>query len=301
MRSATRAFPLAGLCLASCFAAGTVWAQDPGWRSSISISPVREEADLDSGGDMTLNAVILRAGTSTSIGGGNRAGITLNYDYYDYSFNKATAFRNVGPWGVVKRYGGSVPFSFALQDGWSVGVAPSADWFLEDGAKSSEGLVWGATLTAVRRYDNGNVLGLGLAAFSGIEENTVFPFPIINWQLSPNWRVMNPLAAGPTGPAGLELDYLWGDGWSLGFGVAYRQSRFRLKENGPTPNGVGEISGVPVFLRARRDFGQDWTLNLYGGVVAAGEIRVEDAAGNVRRKEDLKTAPIFGANVTVRF
>lgn len=301
MRPAPRALHFAGLCLASCVAAGTAWAQDPGWRSFISVSPVREDADLESGGDLTVNAVILRGSTSTSIGGGNRAGITLNYDYSDYSFNKATAFGGVGPWGVVKRYGGSVPLSFALQDGWIVGVAPSADWFLEDGAKSSESLVWGGTLTAVRRYDNGNVLGLGLAAFSGIEENKLFPFPIINWQLSPNWRVTNPLAAGPTGPAGLELEYAWGGGWSLAVGAAYRQLRFRLKEQGPTPNGVGEISGVPVFLRARRDFGQDWTLNLYGGVVAAGEIRVEDAAGNVQRKDDLKTAPIFGANVAVRF
>lgn len=202
----------------------------------------------------------------------------------------------------MQRYGVSLPLSFALEDGWSIGVAPSVDWFLEDGAKSdSDAMVWGASLSAVKRYANGNVLGVGLAAFSGIEDNRFFPFPIVNWQLSPNWRLINPLPAGPTGPAGLELDYLIDGNWSVGAGVAWRSSRYRLDQNGPTPNGIGEISGAPVFVRVRRDFGPGVTLNVYAGVVAAAEVSVEDAQGRVLRQDDLSTGPILGANLTLRF
>jgi hypothetical protein len=276
-------------------------AEASSWRSFISVSPVFEEADLDSGGDFRVGGAILRLGTSTGFGNGNRAGVTLNYDYFDYSFDNPTAFGNVAPWKVLQRYGFATPLSFALQDGWSFGVSPSMDWFRENGASTGDALVWGATMTAIKRFDDGNILGLGLAAYSGIEEDTFFPFPIVNWRFSPRWSLINPLAAGPTGPAGLELDYLTDSGWKLGVGFAYRQARYRLSQNGPVPNGVGEFSGVPIYLRASRQLEGPLTLNLYVGAVAGGEIRVESPTGQLLVKEDLEIGPIVGFNVAVRF
>jgi hypothetical protein len=276
-------------------------AQASSWRSFVSVSPVFEEADLDSGGDVSVGGAILRLGTSTGFGNGHRAGVTLNYDYFDYSFDNPAAFGDVAPWKILQRYGFSAPLSFALQDGWSVGVSPSMDWFRENGASTSDALVWGATMTAAKRFDDGNVLGVGLAAYSGIEENVFFPFPIVNWRFSPRWSLVNPLAAGPTGPAGLELDYLSDSGWKFGMGLTYRQARYRLSQKGPVPNGVGEFSGVPIYLRASRQFADIYTINLYVGAVAGGELRVESPSGRVLVKEDLDLGPIIGANLTVRF
>jgi hypothetical protein len=225
-------------------------AQAQATRSFLSVSPVFETANLDSGGDVDVGGVIARVGTSIGFDGGLRAGVTLNYDYVDYSFDNPTAFGGVAPWKVIQRYGFAVPMSMSLQDGWSLGVAPSMDWFRENGASTSDALVWGATFTAAKRFDDGNVLGLGLAAFSGIEENTFFPFPVVNWRFSPRWRLINPLPAGPTGPAGLELDYLTDGGWSIGIGAAWRTSRFRLSQTGPVANGVGEVNVALLdFLR----------------------------------------------------
>jgi hypothetical protein len=275
--------------------------QESAWRSFISVSPVFEEADLDAGGSVRVGGVITRLGTSTGFGEGHRAGVTVNYDYYDYSWDNPVAFGGVAPWGILQRYGFSVPLSFALRDGWSVGIAPAFDWFRENGAKSSDALVWGATFTAAKRFEGGNVLGLGLGAFSQIEQNSFFPFPIVNWQFNKNWRLINPLAAGPTGPAGLELDYIFDNGWILGAGAAWRKSRWRLSEDGPVVNGVGEIRGAPIFLRASREFARTYTLNLYAGVVAGGELRVEDQNGNLLRKEEFDLAPIIGLNLTARF
>jgi hypothetical protein len=281
--------------------AGAACAQDGGWRSFVSVSPVFEEADLDGGGDFNLGGVIARAGTSVGFGDGNRAGITVNYDYFDYSFDDPTTFGGVAPWSIVQRYGVSAPLSFALRDGWTVGVAPSVDWFRENGAKTSESLVWGATISAVKRFADGNVLGLGVGAFDGLEETALFAFPVVDWRFSPHWRLINPLAAGPTGPAGLELDYLFDGGWTLGAGVAWRKARYRLREEGPAPNGVGEVSGAPIYLRLSRDFERVYTLNFYGGVVAGGELRVEDAGGNLLRTDDFDLSPILGFNITARF
>jgi hypothetical protein len=294
---------LASLTLAVSAGVAQAQTQAPAssWRSFVSVSPVFEDADLDGGGDFSVAGAIVRLGSSTGFGAGNRVGLTLNYDYADYSFENPVAFGGMAPWKVVQRYGFSVPMSFALEEGWNLGVSPSMDWFRENGADTGESLVWGATLSASKRFEDGNFLGLGLAAFSGLEENRFFPFPIVNWRFSPRWQLINPLAAGPTGPAGLEIDYLAENGWTVGVGAAWRKSRFRLSETGPVANGIGQVSGAPVFLRAARELGGGFILNLYAGVVFGGQLRVEDAAGNLLTKEDFGTAPIVGANLTVRF
>lgn len=292
---------LAGLAMGCLAGTAQAQAQASSWRSFVSVSPVFEDANLDGGGDFSVGGAIVRAGTSTDIGGGNRAGLTLSYDYFDYSFDNPVAFSGIAPWKIVQRYGFSAPLSFTLQDGWSLGFAPSMDWFRENGASTSDALVWGATLTATKRFEDGNFLGLGLAAFSGLEENRFFPFPIVNWRFSPRWKLINPLAAGPTGAAGLELDYLTDAGWTLGVGAAWRKTRFRLSESGPAANGVGQVSGAPIYLRAAHEFGGGYSLSLIAGVVVAGQLRVEDASGNLLRKDDFDVSPIVGANLTLRF
>jgi len=281
--------------------AAPLWAQDSGWRSFASVSPVFEDASLASGGDASVGGVIVRLGTSREFGGGARVGLTVNYDYFDYSFDNPVAFGGVAPWGKLYRYGASMPVSFAMGEGWVLGITPSFDWFKESGAASSDALAWGATMTAVKVFADGNQLGLGVAAFDRIEETSVFPFPIVNWRFDRHWRLINPLAAGPTGPAGLELNYEFDSGWALGLGAAWRKTRYRLSESGPVASGVGEISGAPIFLRARLDLGRSSTLNLYGGVIAGGTLRVEGPSGNLVREDDFDLAPLVGFNFVSRF
>lgn len=291
----------AALGLALCFAA-SAHAQAQGWNYSLSLSPVHQgKADLEGGGDLSSTSLLMRAGASTALRGGHRAGVNLSYDYSDYAFGAATAFGGRAPWGSVERYGFSLPLSYALQDGWSLGLAPSVDWFGERGADSSESLAWGGLFTATKRYANGNRLGFGFGAFDRYEKTSVFPMVLVNWKLSERWKLINPLPAGPTGPAGLELDYRFDSDWNLGIGAAWRSTRFRLASNNVVANGVGEERGVPVFLRASRNFGKQAALNLYAGVVTNGELRVEDAAGNTLRRVDLGTAPVFGATFTLRY
>ncbi|MCZ7566186.1 MAG: hypothetical protein M5U08_22330 [Burkholderiales bacterium] len=301
IRGRARRAMVAVLTAAGVTGAAQAQAPDPGWRSFVSVSPVFEEADLDRGGDFSVGGAILRAGASRGFGADHRAGVTLNYDYFDYSFGNPAAFGGVAPWDKLQRYGISLPSTFALRDGWRLGITPSFDRFEERGAKSSDALAWGGTFAAVKRFADGNVVGLGLAAFNRIEETSVAPFLVVDWRFGRSSRLINPLAAGPTGPAGLQLDYLFDNGWTVGVGAAWRRIRYRLSEGGPVPNGVGEISGAPVFLRASREFVGIYTLNLYAGAVAAGALRVEDPRGNLLREDEFDLAPFAGVNVTVRF
>lgn len=294
---------LSVLVLAALAAAtGPAQAQETRWQPFLSVTPVYQgKADLDNGGDFSVWSAFVRGGVTGDLGGGTSAGVTLNYDYSNYSFSSPAVFGGVAPWGIVQRYGVAVPLSFALRDGWSLGVIPSVDWFKENGAKTSDSLVWGGIVSGTKRFADGNRIGFGVGVYDRIEKVSAVPFLIVDWRFNDRWRLSNPLAAGPTGPAGLELDYQLTSDWELGVGGAWRLMRFRLSENGPIPNGVGEERGLPVFLRATHGLGAQAQLHLYVGVVAAGELRVEDASGNLLRKTDYDPAPFVAATFVGRF
>jgi len=281
---------------------GLAHAQAPEWTPFVSITPIYQgKADLNGGGDYSADHLLLRGGVSGDFGKGRRAGVTLNYDYSDYSFSNPAAFGGRAPWGNIERYGFSVPLSMALNDGWSVGIVPSVDWFGERGADSGESLSWGSLFTASKRYADGNRIGFGVGAFDRLEKTSVFPMLLVDWKLAERWKLVNPLPAGPTGPAGLEIDYRLDGDWNFGFGAAWRSTRFRLSTANAVANGIGEERGAPVFLRGSRNFGKQAALNLYAGVVTNGQLRVEDAAGNTLRRVDFDTAPFVGATFTLRY
>jgi hypothetical protein len=281
----------------------TAHAQDSGWRPFFSVTGAYQgDADLDGGGDFSSWGVRARGGVAGPLGsGGIRGGVTLDYGYQNYSFNDPVAFSGVAPWGIIQRYGVSVPLSFPLSNGWSLGFTPSADWFRENGASTDDALAWGAMFTGVKRFDNGNVIGLGVGAYDRLEESAVFPFLVINWRLGERWRLLNPLPSGPTGPAGLELDYEFESGWAAGVGAAWRVERFRLSESGPVPDGIGQERTVPVFLRVTRSFGEQMNLHLFLGALVAGQLRVENSSGDRVQEEDFDPAPFVGLTFTARF
>lgn len=144
----------------------------------------------------------------------------------------------------------------------------------------------------------------GLGVYDQIEKTSVFPVVIVDWRLNDRWRLVNPLPSGPTGPAGLELDYRFDGDWTAGGGVAYRSVRFRLNDRASAPGGVGEESGVPLFLRVTRNLGPQMALHLYGGAVVGGTPRLEDASGNLIKKEFQDTPAdrgLFGGAFFIQF
>ncbi len=271
------------------------------WRSSVSVTPVWQgNADIDDGGDFEASGIAFRAGTSVGFGEGHRAGLALQYDLLDYDFSGGTAFGDA-PWGEVERFGFSVPLLFSGAGGWSYSVTPSVETSREIGADSGESRVYGGIAGATRAFAPDQRLGFGVGVFNQFDETRVIPILIVNWRLNERWSLVNPLPAGPVGPAGLELDYRLDNGWRLGLGAAYRSLKFRLSETGPVPGGVGEQRGVPVFLRWTADVSKQASVVLYAGAVVGGELRVEDPDGNTLRKESFDPAPLVGATFRMRF
>ncbi len=294
-----------GVGAAFACAAAAAPAQGPssdGWRPFVSVTPIWQgNADFKDGpGEYSAWSAIVRAGITGPIGDGHRAGVTLNYDHTEYGFSSTTPF-GAAPWSTVQRTGVSVPLVFRVSPEWSVGVTPSADYFKENGADWGDSLAYGAILSGTRAFAPDRRIGFGIGVFEQIEKTTVFPFIAVDWRFNERWRLVNPLPAGPTGPAGLEIDYRASSEWSLGLGAAWRSTRFRLAENGPVPDGVGEESGVPIFLRATRDFGRQSALNVYAGMIVGGKLSVDDPNGNQLQEAQFDPQPLLAATFSMRF
>jgi hypothetical protein len=302
-RSSAIAIPLALTIVATAATAqGAADDAQSRWRPFASVTPWGHgSTDLDGGGDFRAAGAMFRLGANGPFGAGHRGGLTIRYDHTDYRFGTPTAFGNRAPWDDVIRVGLSAPLVFRAAEAWSYLVTPTLDYSMEDGAKSSDAFGYGAALGVVRRFDPERRIGFGFGVFERIEKTRVLPFIVVDWRLTDRLRLSNaPSAVPPSGP-GLELNYRLPGGWVIGGGGAYRSERFRLRDDGAFPNGIGEERGFAAYARASRRFGRDVGLDLYAGALLSGELRVEDAEGNNPLKQDFDPAPFVGATLSVRF
>jgi hypothetical protein len=303
MMTSVRTLILASALLASL----TLMAQAAGegprrsWQSSVSFTPLYLGASgISGGGDYASNIYAVRLGTMGGLGPRTRIGLSFSGSYADNRFDTPTAF-GAAPWGDVQRLGMAMPIMQVGSDGWRYLFTPSLDVVREEGAEPGDALIYGAVASVMKSFGQGQALGLGVGGFNQLEEVQIFPFPVIDWAFNDSWRLSNPLQAGPTGPAGLELDYRLNERWEIGFGGAYRQLRFRLREGGAVSGGVGAESGLVAFIHAAVKAGERLSLDLYGGALLQGELRVEDRHGDTVVNRGLETAPLLGATVKLAY
>jgi len=191
-------------------------------------------------------------------------------------------------------------YAAAASEWHGAGVWRSADrgetWEL-----SSEGLSYGAVVGAIYTYSKTLTVGVGAAAFRQVNRTQVFPFVIVNWQITDKLLLSNPLEAGPTGGPGVELTYEISEPWDVGIGVAFRDTRFRLRRDGPTPNGIGQDKGVPIFAHLAFSPSQALTFDFYAGAIVGGNMRVLDSNGATLSSSDYSTQPVLGIRASYAF
>ena len=273
-----------------------------GLHTSVSLTPAYiASANIDDSGTYESRILALNIGMMQPVSARSNVGINFNYSYYENRFNDANVFSVMEPWGNVERIGLSVPAFIRSNTNWVYFITPSLHFIHEYNADWSDSLTYGTVLSVSRNFDLKKRIGFGLGVFQQLEKIKAFPYLVVDWQLTNTLRVNNPLPAGPTGPAGVELNYRLNSNWELGLGTAYRSVRFRLIDDGPFPGGVGEENGVIVFLHAATRISGDKTLDLYGGALLNGELQVEDSRGHDIAQQDLDTAPMFGMTLGMQF
>jgi hypothetical protein len=180
-------------------------------------------------------------------------------------------------------------------------LSPSIAWGYETGASTGDALTYGAVVVASKDFSKTLTIGLGVAVYREIYETRTYPFLAIEWQIDAHWKLANPFSAGPTGGAGLELTYAFDNGWEAGAGAAYRSFVFRLDQDGPVPNGIGEQSYIPVFLRLSRTIGKQSQFDVYAAALANGSLKVKNPDGSDRYSDDYGVAPALGLTFRHRF
>jgi hypothetical protein len=270
--------------------------------TSMSITGLNQfDADLDRGGAFHWGGVQVGASVTRQFTPAFAAGLSLRYDYQDWKWDNPAAFGGSAPWSKLNTPVVGLNLSYAIAPDWRLGFNPSVEWSGESGANAGDSLSYGAVLSATRIFSPDLVLGVGAGVFRQIDETKVFPFLVINWKITDRLRLGNPLQAGPAGGAGLELAYALSDRWEVGGGGSYRSYRFRLKDDGPVPGGIGENKFVPVFARLSYIFAPGTRADFYAAAFVNGKLTVTGADGSDLYSDEYKTAPAIGLTLSHRF
>jgi hypothetical protein len=277
--------------------------QESKWSVSVSGSGgAVGESKLDGGGNVSLGLATGSVGLNYAPDWRRSAGISLSAAEYDFDFSGPGQLASLKPWSKVGMSTVSVPLRYAFDRQWGMFVQPSYQRAGTRSADDGESAQWGGVAALTYAAAPRQLIGLGASVFNGLEKTRVYPILLVDWQLSDKLRLANPLTAGPTGPAGLEIVYALDGNWEVAAGGAYRSLRFRLdRDLMVAPNGVGEYTGVIGFGRLSYRFSPKVTLDLHAGGVFRTNVALYNAAGNTVVSEDAKNAPIAALSFRARF
>ena len=277
-------------------------AEGPPPLSSASVAGLaRLRTDLDGGGNFSVGAGVARGSLGRVVTPTLSAQLNLSYGYEHWSFGVPGALGQTAPWDDINAPSVGMSLRYVYSEKTSFFVAPQVEWNYESGASASRGISYGAVIAATYEYSKSLTVGAGVGAFRQINRTQLFPILLVNWQINERLLLSNPFDAGPTGGPGLELSYKLDERWDAGIGVAFRDIRFRLRGDGPMPDGIGQDSGVPVFAHVTFTPAQAFTVDAYAGAIVNGQLKVLNSNGSTVSSSDYNAQPVLGIRATYAF
>ena len=268
----------------------------------FSYTPIYQfETDLDSGGQFDVQRHFLRFDMSRSIDTHWTVGLGLSFDYEVWNFSNIAELHSVDLWDEIIRPGMSIPIFYAPSRNWRFGLIPSINYAGASGADPSESLSYGTVVSGAYAFGPRLMLGLGAGIFERLDQFEMFPYVVINWKISEQFRLTNPFPAGPVGPAGMELVYSPVSSVEMGIGGAYRSYRFRLDDSSTVADGIGDMSFWAPFLRVGWKLSGAYRVDINTGLLMDGSITIEDADGHELGETDFDAAPFVGVTLKGRF
>jgi hypothetical protein len=229
----------------------------------------------------------------------------VEYTYDRYYFSPVKKLDNTKPWNRVHNLTIGVNFRWSVTQDWTLFMGPLFELAAEDGADLGTSLLGGGFGGVMYRVNDRLMVGGGLAVSSQIEDDVLFlPLLVLQWKITEKLSLGTRPASGATGFYFiLELAYDLGPGWEIGIGGAYERRRFRLSNSdlAPFPGGVGQTTGIPLFLRVSKYLGRAWELEFFGGFSFYNRYEVYNSDGNSRGTADLDPQPFVHGAFTWRF
>lgn len=222
-------------------------------------------------------------------------------EYSRYNFDEDTLIAGTDqPWDDVLEHRVGLTYQGKVNEHWGVIAGGSLDASYQTGADFGDSLTYGARLGATYTRDEKLTIGLGVAAFTRLEDGVlIIPFPVINWKISEQWSVRT----GSRGVRGLRGEVVYSPferfSFSVGAGVEGRE--FRLDEDGPISGGVGRDWRVPVSFIAQWHVAKQVTLRGEVGAHFFQSYTIDDINGNEVADADAGMAPFVGVGVAFTF
>lgn len=279
----------------------------PEWAANIRFSlyggaMYQFETDLDDG-DGEFAAIRGGLGITARTVFSEELSLSIRGDYqinsYDFS---GDTFAGGDLWDDIHTFSVGAIFDFEASDDWRLFAGPVLQFSFEGGAQGGEAITFGGVFGVAYRFSQNLTLGGGIGITSQLEDDMrFFPIFVVNWQITDQLALRNSPLIGAGSRDGLELVYAWDNRWEFAIGGGYYYNRFRIEGEAAYEDGIGEETGIPIWGRISHACTDNFKINIYGGVMAGGELRLEDEDGDGVANSDYDPAPFVGISGTYRF
>lgn len=273
-----------------------------GWSSFVRGGVVQQlDTDLSEQGSFDATRLAVQGGVSYAWDYRTSVSLSLGYSYDGYSFSGEAPTAGFSPWGDVNTLSLGLPMRWGMGEQWSAFLVPTIRATGEQGSSLSDSVTGGGFTGAAYRFSDKLIIGPGIGVISQIEESaTVFPILIIDWKITDTLSLETGSGLGATLGPGLVLNYQVTPSWRLSLGGRYEKLRFRLDEDGPVPDGIGEDRSFPLFIGCTYNFSRQNSISLIGGIETGGDLRLEDKDGNLIKEESYDTGGFLGLTFNLR-
>lgn len=261
----------------------------------------RFDTDLEDGGELGVTRFNFGVAVNIPVNEDWSVDVRGGYSFADFDFGGTTGFAALDPWADIHTIEFAAIINYDCCEDWQVFGGPIVQFARESDVDIGDAFTGGAVLGATHVVNDKLLIGGGVGVVSQIENDVrIFPVIIVNWQFQDDWLLTSTTTGSRGG--GLEVVYDLCENWDLAIGGAYEFERFRLDDSGIAPDGVGESTGLPLWLRATYKLDKNIELDVFGGLNLGAEVDLYDDRGHRITGDETDSAPLFvGASVRVKF
>ena len=284
--------------LVLCFALTASADSHGGWKMTSWLGyEGQSETDLDAGGDFEYWMIAGGLKLSTMLGDSLALSLGGESRVVGYDFD---GFGGADPWDTVHIMRLNPTLTYLCNEKWSLTGGPILQLSAESGADVGDSLTGGGTAAIGYKWSDTGSIAVGVLVTSQIEDDAlVQPFVILNFGITDNLSFS--MDASSSRGGSLELTYALGEKWDLGIGGGFRRERFRLDDNGPVVDGVGEEEALELKVSVAYQFSNSFAIEAYGGSTVDGDLRIETAGGTKIADTDYDDGGFGGVRIKLAF
>jgi len=260
------------------------------------------DSSIDSGGNVGVSRYGAELRLNYHFTDEDDLQLRFQYQRDDWNFSGTTGLGNDDPWDLVTTTDIALQWTHQWKENTQLFGGPIIKWSEDSGASQSNSKVFGGMFGIAHVYSDTLVLGGGVGFIETLgDDDRFFPIIVLDWKIKDRLKLRSDLMTRFGNRIGVELVWTPRDDWSLGAGLSYDYSRFRLDDAGIAPGGVGEATSLPLTLRASYHPSDNVDITIFGGVVFGGELSVYESTGLMLQTESYDSAGAVGILARIRF